>query len=75
MSTACNRISLQQDMTANSPAEAQLNGDETLEVFVEMVRLREKSKGNLLPALSPAEPEKPKKRPIAIRMKQALFCT
>ena len=74
MSIAGNRISLRQDIAACLPAEAQLNGEETLADFVEMIRKREKSKRTLLPDLAPDVYFVPKRRPIVGRLKDKLFC-
>ena len=74
MSIAGDRISLRQDIAACMPAEAQLNGEETLADFVEMIRKREKSKRNQLPDLAPHEVFVPKRRQIVGRLKERLFC-
>ncbi len=56
MSSVCNRSSLQQECNPGIPAEEPLTGDETLDDFVQKVRLREKSrpKRDQLPDLAPS---------------------
>ena len=74
MSIACKRSSLQQECHPSIPAEETLTGDETLEFFVEKIRLREnsRSKRALLPDLAPCSEDEVRQKNIWHRATHAV---
>ena len=76
MSCASNHSSLQQGCVSFIPAEAQLSGEETLEDFVRMIRVRENSrtKRDRLPDLAPCDVAENYTRTLIKRVKQKILC-